>query len=154
MKLLLCRLLSLRDSFTTILSKIIVLNILSFFEEAAKLTFSLLWVCFSIWTIGLNVHFKNSLMTNTRSCFYPFLSILLGMSPSSGNDSDKPHMFYSQLIAEGLVNAPDGMLTLFEIYNAISTRHPYYKMEARNWKNSVRHNLTLNKSFNKVVYFR
>ena len=59
-------------------------------------------------------------------------------------------MSYAQLIAEGLVNAPDGMLTLSEIYNAISARHPYYKMEARNWQNSIRHNLTLNKSFTKV----
>ena len=82
--------------------------------------------------------------------FILFLSILLGMSPSSGNDSEKPRMSYAQLIAEGLVNAPDGMLTLSEIYNAISARHPYYKMEARNWQNSIRHNLTLNKSFTKV----
>merc|ERR1711971_1110001 len=72
-----------------------------------------------------------------------------GMSPS-GNDSEKPRMSYAQLIAEALVNAPDGMLALSEIYNAISARHPYYKMEARNWQNSIRHNLTLNKSFTKV----
>lgn len=72
------------------------------------------------------------------------------MSPNSGNDSEKPRMSYAQLIAEALVNAPDGMLTLSEIYNAISARHPYYKMEARNWQNSIRHNLTLNKSFTKV----
>ena len=75
-----------------------------------------------------------------------------GMSPSSGNDSEKPRMSYAQLIAEALVNAPDGMLTLSEIYNAISARHPYYKykMEAWKWKNSIRLNLTLNKSFTKV----
>jgi hypothetical protein len=54
------------------------------------------------------------------------------------------------LIAEALINAPDGMLTLSEIYLAISARHPFYKMEARNWQNSIRHNLTLNKSFTKV----
>ena len=59
-------------------------------------------------------------------------------------------MSYAQLIAEALVHAPDGMLTLSEIYAAISARHPYYKMEARNWQNSIRHNLTLNKSFTKV----
>ena len=80
---------------------------------------------------------------------YNFLLSVLGMSPS-GNDSEKPRMSYAQLIAEALVNAPDGMLTLSEIYNAISARHPYYKMEARNWQNSIRHNLTLNKSFTKV----
>lgn len=70
---------------------------------------------------------------------------------SSGSSSEeKPRMSYAQLIAEALVNAPDGMLTLSEIYAAISARHPYYKMEARNWQNSIRHNLTLNKSFTKV----
>ena len=63
---------------------------------------------------------------------------------------EKPRMSYAQLIAEALVNAPDGMLTLSEIYSAISARHPFYKMEARNWQNSIRHNLTLNKSFTKV----
>lgn len=65
-------------------------------------------------------------------------------------EGEKPRMSYAQLIAEALVNAPDGMLTLSEIYQAISQRHPYYKMEARNWQNSIRHNLTLNKSFTKV----
>jgi hypothetical protein len=59
-------------------------------------------------------------------------------------------MSYAQLIAEALMNAVGGMLTLSEIYQAISAKHPYYRMEARNWQNSIRHNLTLNKSFNKV----
>ena len=71
-------------------------------------------------------------------------------SPGSGSSEEKPRMSYAQLIAEALINAPDGMLTLSEIYLAISGRHPYYKMEARNWQNSIRHNLTLNKSFTKV----
>merc|ERR1719219_848495 len=69
---------------------------------------------------------------------------------SQGSGEEKPRMSYAQLIAEALVHAPDGMLTLSEIYAAISARHPYYKMEARNWQNSIRHNLTLNKSFTKV----
>lgn len=35
-------------------------------------------------------------------------------------------------------------------FQAISARHPFYKMEARNWQNSIRHNLTLNKNFCKL----
>lgn len=73
-------------------------------------------------------------------------------SSSADNISDemKPRMSYAQLIAEALVNAEEGMLTLSEIYGAISAKHPYYRMDARNWQNSIRHNLTLNKSFTKV----
>ena len=79
-----------------------------------------------------------------------YTKMLKNQSPTSGNSEEKPRMSYAQLIAEALINAPDGMLTLSEIYLAISGRHPYYKMEARNWQNSIRHNLTLNKSFTKV----
>ncbi len=39
----------------------------------------------------------------------------------------KPRMSYAQLIAEALMNAGDGMLTLSEIYQAISAKHPYYR---------------------------
>lgn len=78
-----------------------------------------------------------------------YAKMLKNQSPT-GSSEEKPRMSYAQLIAEALINAPDGMLTLSEIYLAISGRHPYYKMEARNWQNSIRHNLTLNKSFTKV----
>ena len=59
-------------------------------------------------------------------------------------------MSYAQLIAEALNNSPDGMLTLSEIYLAISRKHPYYLMESRNWQNSIRHTMTISKSFTKV----
>ena len=63
---------------------------------------------------------------------------------------DKPKLTYAQLIAEALSNASEGMLVLSDIYKAISFRHPYYKLENPNWQNSIRYQLTTNKSFEKA----
>ena len=57
---------------------------------------------------------------------------------------------YPKLITEALQSVPNGMLSLSEIYAAISARHPSYKLDSRGWQNSVRHTLTLNKSFTKI----
>ena len=60
-------------------------------------------------------------------------------------------MTYEQLITEALASAPDRMLTLNNIYLAIAAKHPFYKIEEKKgWKNSIRHNLSLNKNFNKL----
>ena len=40
--------------------------------------------------------------------------------------SEKPRMSYAQLIAEALIDAPERMLTVSNIFNAIATKHPYY----------------------------
>ena len=59
-------------------------------------------------------------------------------------------MTYAQLIAEALSNASEGMLLLSDIYKAISSSHPYYKLENTNWKNSIRYQLSINESFVKA----
>ena len=60
-------------------------------------------------------------------------------------------MTYDQLITEALANAPNKMLTLNNVYIAIAAKHPFYKIEEKNgWKNSIRHNLSLNKNFIKL----
>ena len=61
----------------------------------------------------------------------------------------RPKMSYAKLIAEALNNSLNGMLVLSDIYQAISARHAYYRMEIRGWQNSIRHNLSINKSFEK-----
>ena len=60
---------------------------------------------------------------------------------------EKPKMSYKKLIAEALINSSNGMLLLSDIFKAISAKHPYYKMETKNWQRCIKCNLSINKIF-------
>jgi forkhead box protein N len=64
--------------------------------------------------------------------------------------SSKPPYSFSCLIFMAIENCPDKRLPVKEIYNWILTNFPYFQNAASGWKNSVRHNLSLNKCFKKV----
>ncbi|GAB1608487.1 forkhead box protein N4-like [Argonauta hians] len=49
-----------------------------------------------------------------------------------------------------LKNSKTGSLPVSEIYNFMTKNFPYFKNAPGGWKNSVRHNLSLNKCFEKV----
>ncbi|SPO40504.1 uncharacterized protein PSFLO_05986 [Pseudozyma flocculosa] len=67
----------------------------------------------------------------------------------------RPPYSYSSLIAQAISSSPEGRMTLREIYTWISNNYPgMYPMtgpESQGWQNTVRHNLSLNKSFVKVA---
>lgn len=71
------------------------------------------------------------------------------MSPS-GKVFPKPAYSYSCLIAMALKNSKTGSLPVNEIYNFMIENFPYFKTAPNGWKNSVRHNLSLNKCFEKI----
>lgn len=64
---------------------------------------------------------------------------------------EKPPLSYSTLITECLrKRSTERGMSLSEIYKAIQDIYPYYFYAADGWQSSVRHNLSLNKSFRKI----
>ncbi|KAJ8367888.1 hypothetical protein SKAU_G00079160 [Synaphobranchus kaupii] len=62
----------------------------------------------------------------------------------------KPIYSYSILIFMALRSSRTGSLPVSEIYGFMTEHFPYFKTAPDGWKNSVRHNLSLNKCFEKV----
>lgn len=59
-------------------------------------------------------------------------------------------MSFSSLIFLAIEDAKEKALPVKEIYAWIVKHYPYFKTAPTGWKNSVRHNLSLNKCFQKV----
>lgn len=62
----------------------------------------------------------------------------------------KPPFSFSSLIFMAIENCQQKALPVKEIYAWIVQHFPYFKTAPTGWKNSVRHNLSLNKCFQKV----
>nr|CAD2162239.1 unnamed protein product [Meloidogyne enterolobii] len=70
--------------------------------------------------------------------------------PVAPNGFAKPAYSYSCLIGLALKNSTTGELTVSEIYAFLCHHFPFFREAPSGWKNSVRHNLSLNKCFRKI----
>lgn len=64
--------------------------------------------------------------------------------------NSKPPYSFSCLIFMAIEDSPVKALPVKEVYAWILDRFPYFRNAPTGWKNSVRHNLSLNKCFRKV----
>ncbi|XP_037530710.1 forkhead box Q2 [Nematolebias whitei] len=68
----------------------------------------------------------------------------------SEKSEDKPNQSYIALISKAILASEVKKLLLCDIYQWIMDHYPYFKSKDKNWRNSVRHNLSLNDCFIKA----
>jgi len=68
----------------------------------------------------------------------------------SGRRQEKPPYSYIALIVMAIQSTPTKQCTLSEIYSYLQQRFSFFRGSYQGWKNSVRHNLSLNECFIKL----
>lgn len=71
----------------------------------------------------------------------------------NGEDAQKPPLSFACMIFMAVESSPTKTLPVKDIYDWVMWKFPYYRNAPPGWKNSVRHNLSLNKCFKKVERF-
>ncbi|KAM4807878.1 uncharacterized protein WCC33_000605 [Rhinophrynus dorsalis] len=77
-------------------------------------------------------------------------SLESSQSPCKTRNPEKPNQSYIALISRAILSSSEKRLQLSDIYQWIMEAYPYYHNQDKSWRNSVRHNLSLNECFVKA----
>jgi hypothetical protein len=67
----------------------------------------------------------------------------------SAKDIKPPHS-YAQMIGQAILSTPEENATLARIYEFIKEKYAFFRFGGGGWQNSIRHNLSLSKHFEKI----
>lgn len=76
--------------------------------------------------------------------------VQLPLATLQANEHEKPPYSFPCLIGLALQSVPDERMSVAQIYEYVCHHFPYFRTAKPGWKNSVRHNLSLNKFFCKL----
>ncbi|KAJ2765066.1 hypothetical protein IWQ56_004248, partial [Coemansia nantahalensis] len=88
--------------------------------------------------------------TATATASSDLALLLSGALQVKRDTSGKPQYPYATLITYAILKHPRKQMTLSEIYTWLVDHYPYFKTAGNGWKNSIRHNLSLNKMFVRI----
>ncbi|XP_049547775.1 fork head domain-containing protein FD5 [Anopheles darlingi] len=77
-------------------------------------------------------------------------ALLADASGKLGSQAPKPQYSYIGLIAIAILSSPEKKLVLSDIYQHILDNYSYFRSRGPGWRNSIRHNLSLNDCFIKA----
>ncbi|XP_063698004.1 forkhead box protein F1 [Culicoides brevitarsis] len=73
-----------------------------------------------------------------------------GEKKTGGRRQEKPPHSYINMIVQAIKSTPDRRMTLSEIYKYLQSKYDFFNGDYSGWKNSIRHNLSLNECFKKL----
>ncbi|KAJ1898380.1 hypothetical protein LPJ66_002789 [Kickxella alabastrina] len=76
--------------------------------------------------------------------------LLSGAISIKPGTTGKPPYSYATLITFAILQNPRKQMTLSEIYSWVMGQYSYFETAGTGWKNSIRHNLSLNKTFVRI----